>query len=157
MVPLPSVGAIPLARVLRFCERKALENTRLVVEAGTAQRLATETAAPVAAAEQAAQRLAAEAAQLRAAAKAARLVAEEAEEQHAAAADYAKRVAREAAVARQQAQAAEAAAQLGASGAVCEFEAWERDLVAGMETESLLEMIEVLTHAPPAIGHCVPP
>ena len=154
VVPLPSVGAVPLARVLHFCERKTGDGTRLAAVAVTAQRLAAETAASVSSAEQAAQRLAAEAARLRAAAEAARAAAEEAEEQHAVAADYAERATREAAVARRQAQDAEEAAQPGSSGAVCEFKAWERDLVAGMETESLLETIEVRTHAPPpAIGH----
>ena len=158
VVPLPSVGAVPLSRVLRFCERQAVDGTRLVVEAGTAQRVAAETASSVAAAEEAAKRLAAEAARLRAVASAACAAAEKAEEQHAAAADYAERAAREAAVARRQAQAAEEAAQLGTSGMVCEFEAWERDLVAGMETEALLEMIEVLTTLapPPAVGLCGP-
>ena len=152
-VPLPNVDAALLARVLQYCERRALDektaSIRLATEAEAAKRLKVEAEAAVAAAAEAERRVAAEAAQLAQEAEEARLRAEEAEERRADAAERTARLEQLSAEAMRSAEEAAAAVRRHAvkdgGGAVA---AWEESSIAKMDVELLLENISV--RVPPA-------
>ena len=151
-VPLPNVDAALLARVLDFCERRALDENqtgiRLATEAETMKRLGVEAEAAVAAAAELEGRLAAVAAQLAQEAEAARRRAEEAEGRRVDAADRTARLAQLSAEANKRAEEADAALKQRAADKCGAGAAWEERSIASMDVELLLETISV--RAPPA-------
>ena len=148
-MPLPNVDAALLARVLQYCERRALDENqtsiRLATEAEAAKRLGVEAEAAVAAAAEAERRVTAEAAQLAQEADAARQRAEEAEERRADAAERTARLAQLSAAANKRAEEADAALQQRSADDCGTVAAWEESSIAEMDVELLLETISVRT------------